>query len=448
MQPSRRSRRSKIVTALIETFGFSPLLATVVALFFAFLAAAAMLWIFLSAPPRSITITSGPPGSSFQRHAEAYQRELATHGVTLRIVPSDGSLDNLKRLQAPGSGVELGFVQGGLVGDNAPAGLVSLGTVANQPLWIFYRGVTRITRLAELAGQRIGIGATGSGVQALARALLDLNGISGVPTTLVEQDSGDAGKDFLAGKLDAIFLMGDSAPTQTLRALLRAPGVQIYNFTQADAYVRRLSYLNKIVIPQGAIDFGQNLPAQDITLLGPGVELIARAGLNSAISDVVVEAAQKVHGKSGLLAKRGEFPAPLEHEFPLSEDALRFYKSGKGITYKLVNSFWLANLLNRLLVAIVPIILVLIPAVRLLPVVYRWSVQLRIYRSYRPLLRLEHDTAMPLAPDRVAELLRRLDAIEADVSALKVPASFANQFYDLRSHVAFVRQRLKSAATG
>ena len=448
MQPSRRSRRSKIVTALIETFGFSPLLATVVALFFAFLAAAAMLWIFLSAPPRSITITSGPPGSSFQRHAEAYQRELATHGVTLRIVPSDGSLDNLKRLQAPGSGVELGFVQGGLVGDNAPAGLVSLGTVANQPLWIFYRGVTRITRLAELAGQRIGIGATGSGVQALARALLDLNGISGVPTTLVEQDSGDAGKDFLAGKLDAIFLMGDSAPTQTLRALLRAPGVQIYNFTQADAYVRRLSYLNKIVIPQGAIDFGQNLPAQDITLLGPGVELIARAGLNSAISDVVVEAAQKVHGKSGLLAKRGEFPAPLEHEFPLSEDALRFYKSGKGITYKLVNSFWLANLLNRLLVAIVPIILVLIPAVRLLPVVYRWSVQLRIYRSYRPLLRLEHDTAMPLAPDRVAELLRRLDAIEADVSALTVPASFANQFYDLRSHVAFVRQRLKSAATG
>ena len=40
------------------------------------------------------------------------------------------------------------------------------------------------------------------------------------------------------------------------------------------------------------------------------------------------------------------------------------------------------------------------------------------------------------------------DAIEADVYALKVPASFASQFYDLRNHVMLVRNRLKAAATG
>jgi TRAP-type uncharacterized transport system substrate-binding protein len=445
MQTPSPSHRPKIVSALIETFGFSPLLATIVALFLAGLCAMAILWVVLSAPPRTITITTGPAGSSFQRNAENYAKELATHGITLKILPSGGSLDNLQRLKAADSGVDLGFVQDGLVGDAPPAGLVSLGSVAYQPLWVFYHGTTRIDRLAQLTGQRVGIGADGSGVQALARALLEANGITGAPTTLVEQASEEAGKEFLAGKLDAIFLMGDSVPLTTLRMLMRTTGVQIYSFTQADAYVRRIAYLNKIILPQGSIDFGQNLPAQDIALIGPPIELIARRGLNSALSDLLLEVAQKVHGKAGLLAKRGDFPRPLG-EFPMSDDALRFYKSGQSFTYKLVSSFWLANLINRLLVAIVPIFLVLIPAIRFLPVVYRWSVQIRIYRCYRPLLRLERDAKLPLTPEFAEELLQRLDAIEVDVNALKVPASFAHQFYDLRYHVGFVRKRLTAVA--
>src|SRR5438094_10038227 len=122
--------RPKIVTALIETFGFSPLIASIVALFLMLLAGLAILWVVLSAPPRTITLTSGPAGSSFQRTAESYQQELAKHGVTLKIVPSSGSLDNLRRLQGPESGVDIGLVQGGLVGDNPPPGLVSLGSVS------------------------------------------------------------------------------------------------------------------------------------------------------------------------------------------------------------------------------------------------------------------------------------------------------------------------------
>lgn len=438
------SRRPKLVTALIETFGFSPWLASLVALFLLLLGGAAILWVVLSAPPRTITITSGPPGSTFERYADAYRKELAEKGVTLKIVPSDGSLDNLQRLKDPKSGIDLGFVQGGLVGENRLPGLVSLGSISYQPLWLFYRNPTPITRLSELAGKRLGVGMAGSGVQVLARALLEANEITAAKATFVEQPGEAAGKDFQAGKLDALFLMGDSAPRDMLRAFLRAPDIQVYSFTQADAYVRRgaFSYLNKIVLPQGSFDFALNLPPKDIILLGPTVELVARDGLNSAISDIVIGAAQDTHGKSGLFAKRGEFPAPLEHEFPISDDAARYYKSGKGFTYKLISSFWVASLINRLLVAIVPILLVMIPAIRFLPVAYRWSVQLRLYRCYRPLLQLERDAASPATPTRTSDLIDRLDAIERDVNALRVPASFASQYYDLRKHVAYVRRRL------
>lgn len=440
-----RFRRIRLVTALIETFGFSPWLATAVALFFFGLATVAACWLVLSAPPRSITIAGGPPGSSFQERAEKYRDRLAAKGLTLNIVSSSGSLDNLHRLTDPASGVDIGFVQGGLVGEKVPPGLMSLGSLSYQPLWIFYRGAA-ITRLAELAGRRLGIGAPGSGGQALARALLEANKITGAPTELVEKPSDQAAKDFQAGRLDALFLAGDSAPNDLLKTLIRQEGVRIFSFAQAEAYVRRFTYLNKIVIPQGALDFAENLPAQDVVLLSPTVELIAHDDLNSAVSDALLAVAQEVQPRSNLIAKRGEFPAPLAHEYPISDDALRYYKSGRGFTYKLLDkNFWLANLINRLLVAIIPIVLVVIPAIRFMPVAYRWSVQIRIYRCYRPLLKLERDAGESLSPPQVDELLQRLDEIEHHVHALKVPASFASQFYDLRNHVVFVRNRLQRA---
>jgi len=446
MDTPKEKKRLGIVTALIETFGFSPAVASAAAIFLGLTCLAAVVWVVQSAPPRTLVLTSGPEGSSFQRWAAAYQKALATHGVTLEIRPSAGSADNLERLKAADAHVDIGFVPGGLVKEGEWKGLVSLGSVAYQPIWVFYRSPTPISRLAELAGKRIAIGAPGSGARSLALTLLQANGISGAPTTFSDLDAGPASNDLMEGKLDAVFLMGDSAPTQTLRTLIRAPEIQLFNFTQADAYVRRNAFLSKMLLPQGSFDFGKNLPDQDIKLIGPTVELVAREGLNSALSDLLLEVAKEVHGNASLLQRRGEFPAPIEHEIPLSEDALRYYKSGKGFLYRAIHSFWLASLLNRLLVAVLPLVLVVVPAIRYLPVAFRLSIQLRLYRCYRPLLRIERETFEPLSAERIHDLSRRLDEIETTVNRLKVPASFADRFYWLRSHIDFVRQRLKAAA--
>lgn len=434
-----------IITALIETFGFSPALATAFTFFIGVLVVLAAVWIAQSAPPRTIVLASGPEGSSFARWAIAYQKALAVHGVTVEILPTAGSLDNLRRLQATDSRVDVGFVAGGLTEGKTPAGLESLGSVAYQPLMIFYRGTVPIGRLAELAGKRIAIGADGSGTRALALQLLKANAVTDATATFSDLEAEAAAASLLKGELDAIFLMGDSAPAQTLRNLVRAPGIQLFDFHQADAYVRRYSYLNKLRLPEGSFDLSKNLPAHDVQLVGPTVELIAHTDLNSALSDLLLSAAQEVHGKAGLFQKRGEFPAALEHEFPLSEDAVRYYKSGQGILYRTLHSFWLANLASRILVAVVPLALVLIPALRLLPIAYRLNVRLKFFKCYRPLLRVERDLFGPLTPERVQELIARLDAIEEEVKQLKVPASFADQFYDLRVHVSFVRQRLEAA---
>ncbi len=148
-----------------------------------------------------------------------------------------------------------------------------------------------------------------------------------------------------------------------------------------------------------------------------------------------------MHGGAGLLRRQGEFPAPLEHEFRISDDALRYYKSGKSFLYRYL-PYWLASLADRLLVVIVPIIVLLIPGLRIVPSLYRWRVKINIYRRYRALLMLERDMLARSTTVGREELIRRLDDIERMIHRMKVPVSFADQFYVLRQHLDFVRSRL------
>lgn len=433
---------TKFQAMFMEIFGLSRAVSLSVILLISLVMIFAVFWFFHSAPPDTITITSGPGGSIFQTNAEKYAKILAGNGVRLKILPSQGSLENLKRLLDPSFRVDIGFVQGGVADGLNIEKLVSLGSISYEPLLVFYRSNNPLDLVSQLSGRRIAIGPEGSGTRSLALALLAANGIEpGGATALVDLAPEEGAKALLEGSVEGIFLMGDVASPQLMRKLLQTPGIRLFNFIQADAYARRIVYLNKLTLPEGSIDLGKNIPAQDVYLISPTVELIARPGLHPALSDLLLEAASEVHGRAGLLKRRGEFPAPLEHEFRISADATRFYKSGKSFLYRSL-PFRLASLVNRILVAFVPLVVVLIPVLRIVPVLYRWRIKLRIYRWYRVLRVLEQDLMAHLATEKRDEFLERLDQVEKEVNKMKVPASFGDQFYGLRGHISFVRNRL------
>ncbi len=397
------------------------------------------------APPDTITIASGPEGSMLSNYAERYGKILARNGVTLKILRSGGSLDNLRRLSDPNSDVDVAFVQGGLSGLVDTANLVSLGSMFYEPLVVFYRGAP-LERLSGLKGKRIAIGREGSGARILALTLLKANGIEPKGAAkLLDLDGKDSAKALLKGEVDAAFLMGDSATPATMRELLHARGVRFFDFVQGDAYARRFSYLNKLVLPPGSIDLGDNVPSKPLTLVTPMVELIARPGLHPALCDLLIEAAREVHGRATLIQRAGEFPAPLEHEYPISDDAARYYKSGKGFAYRYL-PFWLATLVDRIAAVLLPIVIVLIPGLRLAPTLYGWRVKTRIYRRYGELMALERAALSQPTPEQRTELLKRLDDIEKAVITIKMPGSFADLVYVLREHIDFVRERLAKEA--
>ncbi|MDA8088060.1 MAG: ABC transporter substrate-binding protein, partial [Nitrospiraceae bacterium] len=363
MAENRGTGMIRFKSAFRETFGLGPfaiasfVLVILLTLF-------AVFWFFYSAPPATITMTSGPPGSIFQANAEKYRKVLAASGITLKILTSEGSLQNLKRLADPSSHVDIGFVQGGEADGMDISNLVSLGSLYYAPILVFYRNDKPIDILRQFEGMRLAIGPEGSGTRTLALALLAANGIKpGGATRLLPLEGDKAVQALIDGDVNAVFLMGESASVRNIKRLIYATGVRMVSLSQAEGYSRRIAYLNKMVLPMGSVDFGKNIPGHDVQLIGPAVELVARKGLHPALTDLLIEASQQIYGKAGLLHYQGEFPAPQQHEFRLSPEALRYYKSGKTFLYRAL-PFRFASLINRVLLVFVPLAVLLIPTIK------------------------------------------------------------------------------------
>ena len=409
------------------------------------------------APPDVIYMLGGPEGSSYRTHAERYQKIFEGYGVTLQILPSMGLLDNLQRLAEAGRSQDrsgpsseprpdVGFVQSGLTDGVDIQGLFSLGSVFAQPLQVYYRGGDPMERLSQLKGKRLALGPEGSGTRALALTLLKANESDGPPTVLLPLAGEEAARALASGEVDAAFLMGDSATPRVMRSLRESPGVEMMNWRQAAGYVRKFRFLTQLTLPEGAIDLGKNHPPRSYDLVGPTVELVAGKHLHPALSDLLISAARQVHGPAGLFRDAGAYPTPSQHDFPISEDAERYYKSGGQFLYKRL-PFWLASLVDRMVVLIVPLLVLLVPASRLIPALYRWRVRSRIYRWYGTLMTIERDilarTSGQPTEEQIEEMHRRLDEIEDAANEITTPLSFADQLYVLREHVGLVRHRLE-----
>ena len=433
---------NKVWAKLAAIYGSSVLLMMLWVLGLLVIICIALFIFFNSAAPTSLTITAGEEGSIYQKNALKYKAILAREGVTLNIVPSNGSIDNLNKLADKRVHVDVGFVQSGVVGNIKTDKLMSLGSIAYQPMMIFYRGESK-NLISDFAGKRLNVGELGSGTHSLALTMLKENGIlPGGSTKLIETPSPNPVEDLLQDKIDAIFVMGDSASLQLIKDLVKTPGINIFNFDQADGYTRRIKYLHKLVLPKGSIDLGKNIPVNDLNLIAPAVELIARDTLHPALSDLLLDAANEVHGSATLFVKSGEFPNLTTQEYRISPDATRYYKSGKSFLYRDF-PFWMASFINRILVVLVPLLLILIPAIKLAPSIYRWKIQLSIYPFYRALLELEKDAFGSVNNvEKRQEIMSSLDELEARLSKIKIPAAFADMFYGLRGHINFVRTRL------
>jgi hypothetical protein len=318
--------------------------------------------------------------------------------------------------------------------------LALLGATYYEPVWIFYRGAADIQRIGEFKGKHIAIGPAGSGTRHLASVLLRANGLSAPQGDLAELTGMAAASALQEERLDMVVLLA-SPRAPAVEALLRDERVRLLSFQRADAYTRYFPYLSAILLPMGSIDLERNLPPADIRLLATTANLMVRDNLHPAIAELLAAAAKEVHSAPGLFNREDEFPSARNSNFPKNEVAERFYRSGPPFLQRYL-PFWAAVFVDRMLVFLVPIIALLLPLMRIAPALYSWRVGSRIYRHYGELKFLEQEVGSEPAPEKIAEYLARLDAIESRVNRLRIPLAFHEHMYTLRSHIDFVRERL------
>ena len=397
------------------------------------------------APPSHFTFTTGAEDGAYHAFALRYQEILARDGVRLDLKPSAGSISNLERLADSESPVEAGFVQGGSGAPEDYPGLVTLGSVYFEPVWIFYRGPAMEDHLRQLRGRRIAIGPQGSGTRRLATQLLLVNEAWGPPTRLFDHGGEAAAKALRSGQIDVALLIGP-AESPAIRSLLNDKHIRLLSFDRANAYAKAFPFLSAVKLPEGGINLVRNIPDREVTLLAPTANVLVKEDLHPALASLLIQAMTEVHGKSGVFQKAGEFPSLREQGFEVSKEAERYYKSGPSFLQRYL-PFWAAVLIDRIVVLLVPLIAVLIPAIKLAPVLYTWRIRSRIYRWYGELKMLDVELKQGLDATRMADYLLRLEDLERRVYSRTLPIAFSADVYTLRQHIDMVRRSLLTPGT-
>ena len=407
--------------------------------------ACAALVMLQSMPPHQLVMATGPEGGAYYEVGQRYREVLARAGVDVKLVPTAGSVETLDRLRDPRSGVNVGLMQGGIAGAGSKSGLESLGTLFYEPLWWFRRREIQGVGVDGLRGRRVSIGPEGSGTRALA---LDL-----IKRTGVEQQIGEwlalaprpSAEKLAAGEIDVAFMM-TAWDSPVVRQLLSDDRIGLSSFPRADAFVALYPYLNKVVVPRGVADLAKDQPPSDVVLVATKASLIVREDLHSAIQYLLLNAAVELHSGASIFNRANEFPAAEAIDIPLSSEALRFYKSGPPFLHEYF-PFWVAALIGKLIILLIPILGVLYPMMRSLPRLYDWMMRSKVLRMYGELRLLEDETeSARRSGSDTRDMIARLDRLEQQANHLRVPVAYASMLYSLRDHIALVREGLNKHA--
>ena len=417
----------------IKTFGPAILIA---------LAGCFIAWQFVNpAPPDTITIATGQQGGAYVLFAERYREILAGEDITLNILETAGSVENLRLLEQDPHSIDIAFLQGGSAARPHAENLVSLASLYYEPLWVFYRGTDELTRINQLQHKRLAIGEPGSGTRSVTQTLLQENGLDDGQVTGLPVGGEAAVSALLEGKADAAFLVA-SVESPLVQQLLRTPGIRLMSFERAEAYTRQHHFLSRITLPDGVIDLQENFPPQDTPLLAATANLVTHEDFHPALVGLLLQAAEEIHGGGSLFAAPDTFPNHQNLEFPLDSGARRYFRFGPPFLQRFL-PFWTANLIDRVKIMVIPLLALLIPLIKVMPPTYRWQVRKKIYRWYSELKALDFEHPEALPAETISASVQKLDDIEEEVRKVKVPLSYSDELYNLRLHIEMVRNKLR-----
>ncbi|MGS0742886.1 TAXI family TRAP transporter solute-binding subunit [Glaciimonas sp. GG7] len=406
-------------------------------------AAWVLIGILKPATQRTIVITTGADNGIYRNFAEHYAKVLKRDGITLDIRPSSGAVENFERLKDQNSAYEIGFIQSG-IGDAVSApNLQTIAAVSYEPIWVFYQGRDTIDRLSQLQGKRISIGVPGSGLLAVTNDLLKQNGITDQNSKLEQWSAPQAYAALENKTLDAAFFIG--RPDAEMQQTLLKSDLKLMNFAQADALVRQFPALSKVTFPRASTSLADDLPHTDVTLLAATALLVSKDTLYPALAYLLLDSANEIHGAQDYFSPRGYFPNQNADDFPISDETLRYFKSGRPFLQRYM-PFWLANFIERRFIILLPFMALLFGLLQAIPRMYAATMRKRLVVWYREIKLLEDEIWATKNPsiDCVNRWRNEIEEIDANANQIQIPQQYFGDVYALKQAINVVRERIVS----
>ena len=388
-------------------------------------------------PPGSLTLAAGPKGGAYAAMAERYAEILDRDGIQLEIIETAGSVENAQLL---GDGkVDAAFVQGGIV--VPPAEVEAIGTLFFEPMIFITRTGADIPRNPALwRGLRINSGAQGSGTEAAFRDFENAVGLTGRENLHLDIPYSQAVDALLEDELDiAVFVAPVFAPY--LMEAYEKLGVSVFELDHVQAISRRLPYASVVTLPAGGVSLDPVLPLVPEDMVALSARMVVRADFHPALVNRLTMAAIELHGSRSILSDAGTFPAADGGGLPVNKTARQLIQEGPSVWHNWL-PYWIAAQVNLLLLLFLPLVLIVLPLLRTLPVLYRIVMRWRVWQHYPEIWKIEDELMRHPDLADLDALHDRLSELDEHLAALRLPASYRQVQYEARLHLEFVRKRI------
>jgi hypothetical protein len=292
----------------------------------------------------TIVIEAGPKGGFFDQTANLLRAELGRRGIRSEIVNREDTLKILDDVDDPASRVQVGFMAqdpGNRDFDQATA----VGTVALEPLFVFYSASLGIRTLHDFRGLRLAVSPSGSGTRVIAEQVLGLYGIDPHNATFLPLTLNDSADALRRGEADAAFFLQPPG-NKIVRELALDPKLRMLSLGQADALASNLGFVRAATVHQGGFDYLRNIPSDDIRVIAIPVTLLIKKDVKPAIVTMAAQFVQTHFQGATLVSGPGELLSIREPSVPVNIHAEPVLKNGLPYIYRSM-PFPLAALLDQ-----------------------------------------------------------------------------------------------------
>ena len=389
-------------------------------------------------PPESIRLATGSMDGGYWQIGLKYKSKLARDGITVEMVETAGSVENIQLLMD--GEVDVALVQGGLALPKGH-GLESLGAVFPEPMLIFRHISAQVGSYpGEWKGLRVAAGKEGSGARAAAMALIEAAGLQDAGIILLEVGGSDAIAALRSGEADAaLFVSPLDAPY--LRDAITDRQLELVDMALVDALSFKFSSAHSAVVPAGSTTLAPPRPTHDVKILTLTASLIATSDLHPAVIDRLVHTANKLHRDRTILQEPLEYPNTNSPPAPINDVAWHMITSGPSVLHDIF-PYWIAAQFGRVLLFLIPLFF-LAPLLRLIPSSYVWFQNRRVWRHYQRITTLEQEVRNAANLQEIESVAKELDEVTATLASLKVPLAYRQKAYDARMHIDLIRQEIE-----